>query len=77
MALLSQTVFHPIKIAVKEQVKQFEKLVNSTEVLPINLEQIITTQADEPAQKSCIYRVTHRVAAGSLHENEREKEKFT
>ena len=47
--LLSQTVFHPVSIKVKEQVKQFQEMVESTDKVPYNLDQIITAQIDEPA----------------------------
>jgi len=46
--LMKKIMFTPIKIAVKNQVKKFQKIVRGEAVQPISLEQIITTQIDEP-----------------------------
>ena len=62
--MLSQAVFHPIKLAVKDNVKHFQEMVDFADKRAFNLDQIITAQLDEPAkaQRSCVYRVAQDYA---------------
>ena len=63
----------------KEQVKQFQQMVESRDKVPFNIDQIITAQLDEPAQaqRNCIYRVTQRGEKLTDKLNGPEKNKFT
>lgn len=63
--LVNEKVFHPTKIALSDQVKKFQKMADEETQQPINLEEIITAQVDEPTQKRCIYRVKQNVQKSS------------
>ena len=44
---------------VENKVREFEQKISSgQDMTAVCLDQIITTQIDEPSQKSCIYQVT-------------------